>query len=259
MTSMLSSETSNSLNKHFHERLSFAVVTEGTGRFNFKDRSIQVGKGAIIKIIPGQTHTSGTALNNKPLKYLVFHISIDELKQVLLKEDINISDTFGFKQEVTYNRPFFWKFLKTYQSLSSKSELIEKESLISELLTDLIINFTDSNSRLPREELKPKYLRSLVDFIHEHYKNEISLVELSSISKKSPSQIIRAFKKELGITPNSYILNVRLNEVKNQIQEGKSITQTALEMGFSDQSHMHRFFVRNNYFTPFAFANAISR
>ena len=62
--------------------------------------------------------------------------------------------------------------------------------------------------------------------------------------------IIRLFKQELNISPHQFLLNLKINKSKELLKAGNSIVNTALECGFTDQSHFHRNFVNMVAITP---------
>jgi AraC-like DNA-binding protein len=69
---------------------------------------------------------------------------------------------------------------------------------------------------------------------------------------------IRAFAREIGMTPNAYKINRRLNLGRNLLRKGESISEVAHETGFSDQSHFGRAFLKLFGATPGQFRAAHS-
>jgi AraC-like DNA-binding protein len=69
---------------------------------------------------------------------------------------------------------------------------------------------------------------------------------------------IRAFAREIGMTPNAYKINRRLNFGRQLLRKGESISEVAHETGFSDQSHFGRAFLRHFGATPGQFRAAHS-
>jgi AraC-like DNA-binding protein len=65
------------------------------------------------------------------------------------------------------------------------------------------------------------------------------------------------FRKELGVTPIAYLHRYRVNQAKQLlIDTSKSITEIALEVGFSDSSYFGRIFRRETGVSPQGFRQA---
>ncbi len=248
----------NPSNKHYHNGVSFAVVTNGAGEFKFRNESIKAKKGAIIKIAPGEIHTSGKSLANELLEYRVFYVSLSLIKTILNREDQKMMNDVFFTKKVSYDQSFYKNCLLSHFNLFSSQDILTQESLISMLVIDLFKKeLLDHSFRLFEEKSSPKYLKVLLDYLTVNFKRQISLSELSIVAKKSPSQILRTFKKYVGISPHLYLINLKIVEAKKLLSEKNSVAQVAYELGFTDQSHFHRFFKKFNHTTPAAFKKAV--
>jgi AraC-like DNA-binding protein len=69
---------------------------------------------------------------------------------------------------------------------------------------------------------------------------------------------IRAFAREIGMTPNAYKINRRLNLGRQLLRKGENISEVAHGTGFSDQSHFGRTFLKHFGATPGQFRAAHS-
>jgi AraC-like DNA-binding protein len=76
------------------------------------------------------------------------------------------------------------------------------------------------------------------------------LIELAKESGLSRYQLIRAFARELGLTPHAYILQRRIALAQRLIRCGSDLAEVAVRAGFYDQSHLTRWFVRQFGVTP---------
>ena len=76
----------------------------------------------------------------------------------------------------------------------------------------------------------------------EQYAQHISLEQLCECSNLSKSTLLRAFTKSKGITPYRYLQSIRVNKAKTLLEMGNTPIESALQTGFSDQSHFTNFF-----------------
>lgn len=100
-------------------------------------------------------------------------------------------------------------------------------------------------SDLSRGGLSPVLKNRICAFIEEHLGEKISLAALSSVAGLSPNHFARAFQQSVGMPPHRYLLRRRLEHVEQMLRETQlPLSQIALTVGFSDQSHLARHFRR---------------
>ena len=75
----------------------------------------------------------------------------------------------------------------------------------------------------------------------------------------SPFHLIRSFSDSVGMTPHSYLMQVRATRARDLLLAGIPISTSAFECGFSDQSHLTRTFKRIFGVTPGAYVHAAGR
>ncbi|NIT60155.1 MAG: helix-turn-helix domain-containing protein, partial [Aliifodinibius sp.] len=80
------------------------------------------------------------------------------------------------------------------------------------------------------------------EYILGNYSKNISLEELSNVAFMSPFHLIRVFRKETGLPPHEFLLNVRIEKAKSMLTKGNSLAQISYDSGFADQSHFSRYF-----------------
>jgi transcriptional regulator GlxA family with amidase domain len=102
-------------------------------------------------------------------------------------------------------------------------------------------------------------VRSALQYMTRHYGNPITLKDLSKVNAQTPSQMIRAFRKELGITPHAWLIRLRVERGTHLLERGESIASAASEVGFVDQTHFTRHFKRVHGDTPARFMLASRR
>jgi AraC-like DNA-binding protein len=90
---------------------------------------------------------------------------------------------------------------------------------------------------------KPTIAQLAKEYISVNYSQKISIKKICADVGCSKSSLITAFKREVGITVNSYITEVRLSEALHLIEMGESkIGEIAEACGFSDQSYFSKVF-----------------
>lgn len=91
------------------------------------------------------------------------------------------------------------------------------------------------------------------------YWEEHSLASLAASVGMSPFQFARVFRELTGYPPHRYLLRVRLERASRMLLDGKSVTETCFDVGFSNLSHFTRSFRRRFGCAPSSFkARAVS-
>ena len=79
--------------------------------------------------------------------------------------------------------------------------------------------------------------RSVAQYIEENMSEQISLAELAELARLSVFHFSRAFKQSFGMPPHRYHTSRRIERAKNLLAKpNQSVTEIALDMGFSDTS-----------------------
>lgn len=87
-------------------------------------------------------------------------------------------------------------------------------------------------------------LDQVIAYVLEHYQERIQISDLADLIFLSVSQLDRKFKKLYQITPQKYILRVRINAACQLLtRTEKRVSEIALESGFYDQSYFTKQFV----------------
>jgi len=90
-----------------------------------------------------------------------------------------------------------------------------------------------------------------VSYIHNNYGRDISLKDVAQYVFLSTSYFTRAFKEEMGISPISYLLKLRIERAKELLKEtDKRISDIALSVGFSNQQRFNDIFKKYVKLTP---------
>jgi AraC family transcriptional regulator len=84
-------------------------------------------------------------------------------------------------------------------------------------------------------------LREVLSYIEDHLSQNVSLADIAGVAGLSVSHFKSLFRESVGMPAHQYLVRRRLERAKSLLGEGKmSISQIALETGFSHQSHLAR-------------------
>jgi AraC family transcriptional regulator len=111
-----------------------------------------------------------------------------------------------------------------------------------------------SSREISRGGLAVANLRRVQDYVHSNLAAAITLVELSRVAGLSRRHFLRAFRESTGDTPLGYVRALRIEEAKRRLSQGnQSITEVALDCGFSHAQHFATTFRTATGLAPSAF------
>jgi AraC family transcriptional regulator of adaptative response/methylated-DNA-[protein]-cysteine methyltransferase len=82
-------------------------------------------------------------------------------------------------------------------------------------------------------------VKAMCRYIEQHLDEPLTLARLGSEFHQSPFHLQRTFKSVLGITPRAYADSCRMNQLKNNLRAGHSVTQSMYDAGYSSSSRLY--------------------
>ena len=77
-----------------------------------------------------------------------------------------------------------------------------------------------------------KEFYKILDYIKNHYTENITVESISKALYCSRSRTMRLFAKHLGVSVKEYITDLRIKKANELLALGYSVTETAMESGF---------------------------
>ena len=127
------------------------------------------------------------------------------------------------------------------------------ESLTQVLVIHLLRHYSTFTQPITFENrsLTHTRLQQAIDYIHAHLDRDLSLVEIARVINISPTYFASLFKRAMGISPHKYVVQQRVERAKLLLSKTDlAIADIALEVGFSNQSHLTRHFKGLTGVTP---------
>jgi len=81
-------------------------------------------------------------------------------------------------------------------------------------------------------------LRTVLDHIHTHLEDSLTVVELAGMVSMSPQHFANLFRRSTGLAPHRYVLGRRIERAQHLLSTTNlSLAEITLESGFASQSH----------------------
>jgi AraC family transcriptional regulator len=148
--------------------------------------------------------------------------------------------------------------LKLEIQMGCMSGRLYGELLGTALAARLAANYAVSKPALgcKANGLSQSQLERVIDYIKANLTQDLSILDLATLTSMSESHFSRSFKQSAGISPYQYLMQQRVERAK-QLLEKRSITisSIALDCGFANQTHLTKVFRQMTGMTPKAYQN----
>ncbi|MDF5722910.1 MAG: AraC family transcriptional regulator [Rhizonema sp. PD37] len=127
------------------------------------------------------------------------------------------------------------------------------ESLTQVLVIHLLRHYSTFTQVITSENRTLTYtqLQQAIDYIHTHLDQDLSLVQIAEVINISPTYFASLFKRATGNSPHQYVIQQRVERAKMLLSKTDlTISDIALQVGFSSQSHLTQQFKRFTGMTP---------
>lgn len=225
---------------HFHEYYVIGSVEAGERVLSCKNQEYTIKEGDILLFNPGDNHACAQR-DGGTLDYRGFNIA-KEVMLDLAEEVAGRRELPGFSQNVIADEEVVCCLRPLHELVMKGSREFGKEENLLLLISLLIQRYGQPFERgIPsfREEIE-----KACAFMERHYAERICLDQICRYAGLSKSTLLRAFARSKGVTPYSYLENIRIGKAKELLERGVPPVEAALLTGFSDQSHFTNYFNR---------------
>ncbi len=143
--------------------------------------------------------------------------------------------------------------------ISTKDTTKEKDLIASFALRELLIRLMQTQARQLLESNYRQMSASnrfahVIEYIKTHIREDIKMDLLSEQACMSRSNFFKSFKRELGLSPNEYILKEKIKLAKEYLKDSANqVTQACYMAGFNDLNYFIRAFKKEVGLTPKAY------
>lgn len=204
--------------KHFHTHFGLALITYGELEITYDAGTIRhLDNHAIALFNPLQVHQS-KALN--ATGYYVLFLDKQWCKTV--HEHFYISDN------IVKDKHLYQSFKALFRTILAEQEHVT-ESVVSQTMQDFFQKY--GSVYIPKASSTMIQIKKIIE---EKSDTSFSVEQLAKELGYDKSYLIRMFKKEVDLTPQQYILNIKVNRAKDLLTytQGKSLSSISVDAGF---------------------------
>jgi AraC-like DNA-binding protein len=182
-------------------------------------------------------------------------IRVDNAALGALLEDIGIpSRNCQFPREPLRFSDHARRFAQCFDAIA-RGESLGAEQHLLEFIAALLMPNQDVEA--PNGYFGPGGVARARELLHARFDAQVSLDELAHAAGLSRFALLRAFSRDLGMTPHAYQVQLRMAHACRLIASAVPIVEAALAVGYSEQSALQRPFRRLIGVTPGEYARAL--
>lgn len=246
----LRSNATNALSWHYHEgAFEISLPAQGIFAFSTETKTYSFSGGDIFISQPNEIHGTGeTPVTLGELYWFQLDIRDENHFLFLNKEtahrvieDLKAIPHHVVQADLKITLPIIRKAFKLAQN-PENTYLVA--SLLQLFLHVLLLRSKAETSRVSSD------IQKILDYIQENITSDLSLNTLSDLIGLSCSQFKQKFKKQLGISPRHYINQQKIEFAKKLLQNGTSVTETAMLLNFTTSSYFSTVFKKYTLVAP---------
>lgn len=244
---------------HWHHELEFLSVAEGTALCLVGEDKIELPQGYGLFINSSILHRF-EATDKAYIYDIVFAPDLMADKESLLYDKYIRPVTHSDIGYQILDPHIEWQN-NVLQILASIYELQETDDR-KELRTVLSLlhgwdilsghlDLSSAKSKTQRLNHKQARLQIMMQYIHDHYPEELTLEEIAAAASVSKSGALQTFQSGIRVSPVSYLIQYRLSRAAEQLSTTeKPVSTIAEETGFSSAGYFCRKFKERYQMSP---------
>ncbi|MBI5998071.1 AraC family transcriptional regulator [Clostridium perfringens] len=228
-------------------------VTKGYGTFKFNGKVYTLKKGDIFILLKGM-QVEYVASIDDPWEYYWIGFSGSNANEYLNRTSITNSCVANCEENSKIPQIILnmCEISKTYNPSKSDDILLLKElySLLYALIEEFPKPFEYKDKELHT------YIQDALNFINSNYMHSITVQEIADYVNLSRSYLYKMFIKNLGISPQRYLINLRMYKATLLLKSTKlPIGEVASSVGYSDSLLFSKTFSKHFSMSPLNYRN----
>ncbi|MEU6424575.1 AraC family transcriptional regulator [Microbispora sp. NPDC046973] len=245
--------------RHSHETYSFGVTEEGNQAFTCRGAAHTSVTGMVMAFNPDDPH-DGHAADALGFTYRIVHIGPELVTGVL--GDLAGRETGPplFPRPVVRDAALAAGLGALHKALLGGAGALRRDELLTVVVSSIVRRAATRPVRA--REATSADARRIAERVRSRLRDaplaETTAGDLAAATGHSRFAVYRAFRAVYGMAPSDYQRLLRLRTARRLIAQGRSLSAAAAEAGFTDQSHLTRWFVRCYGISPGDYRAAVA-
>ena len=226
--------------RHIHETYAIGVTRRGVQRFWCLGATHDSLPAGVIVIPPGEAH-DGESGTTGGYSYRMFYVPVDRVRALAAEAFERPASSLQLRQPCVLREPALAADLEAaWIAMDARPASLAADELLGRALSRLDVRHDAAVARI--RTLDHRALERVQGYLRERVGEHVRLADLAALASMSRFQLTRQFERAYGLPLHAYQVHLRLAEAKRRLRAGVTIAAVAADLGFADQSHLHRRF-----------------
>jgi len=217
------------------------VIETGAAMLHTRRGEWMGGAGTILAFSPGEVH-SAEPLTSDGYTYRMIYPTIEFMRAVGLDRAVGAGAPL-FQSPVIHDSRLGLALRRAHAPLMDGASGPSAEDALLDGLRSLVRQHGAPAEREPAtSERDLGVVQRAQEYMHDRFAQRVRLSAMAELCRLSPFQLIRVFRRVVGVPPYAYLVQLRVNRAQTLLCQGSSVSDVAYTCGFSDQSHLTRTF-----------------
>jgi AraC-like DNA-binding protein len=245
--------------RHSHETYSFGVTEDGVQAFTCRGSARASAAGMVMAFNPDDPH-DGRACDELGFTYRMIHVGPQLVTGVLADIAGRRTGLPLFADPVVSDPVLAGGLRNLHRALLGGASALRRDELLATAVYSIVHRAgTGAGSPAAAAADTRAVAQRVRELIHDTYLDDLTADGLAGVVGRSRFAVHRAFTSAYGMAPSDYQRQLRLRAARGLIAHGQPVSVAAMQAGFSDQSHLTRWFVRCYGITPGGYRRAALR
>ena len=215
--------------------------TEGEGWYSIQGKTFTVHRNQYILIPPHVPYAFGEDEDN-PWTIYWLHFEGELAKCFLPQRSGPVEILPGDYSRLQYRLHLFEEILNCFAMGYIKEYMIYASMCLHQFLASFMYIEQFRHSAIPTQKEYP-FIAKVTHYMNENIHQNLTLEELATYFKYSPSHFSALFRKETGVSPIHYYIRLKIQKACEYIElSDLKLSEIATRLGFEDASYFSRIF-----------------
>ena len=236
------------LARHVHEHFVIGLVEESFQQYTYRHARHTTPAGHMFFVNGDEPHT-GEPATTEGYVYRTLCLGSDAFQQLTL--DITGRNYHpSLHGAVIADGQLFAKLQRLHRAAAGNEPTMRCESFLLSAVRHLLETHAETRRQVPAPGKDSSVVTNVREYLEAYYSEDISLADLAALTSRSPFHVAHTFTKAIGLPPHAYLESIRISRARALLRAGMSVVDSALAIGYPDQSHFTHRFRRHTGFTP---------